>query len=368
MKVLIVGDGNHYFNQKLVAELRNHNSKLFLQFCSITGFTNPGYYDEEFDISVSKIPKIFNFKGIRSFYFAYHRRKKIKKVILNTDFEIIHFQGIYPWASHLIKNTISNSKKKIVTVWGSDFYRSRQRDSIRIKTIADNVDTLTFANNMTSKDFGKIYNSHKKHQIIRFGLSTLDKIKSLKATHTSSTDKLIVTIGYNRNKAHNHLLILDQIAKLPTNLKQGLKLLLPLTYGQIDKIYIQQIELKLKSLGVDFEILSNFQNENQMARHALNSNIMIQLQKTDSFSGTMQEYIYANNIVITGDWLPYEDLDNENIVIYKIKAIDELATELKYCIKNYHDLQEKVAKNSSGIYHLSSWQSNILLWNDLYMS
>jgi hypothetical protein len=59
----------------------------------------------------------------------------------------------------------------------------------------------------------------------------------------------------------------------------------------------------------------------------------------------MQEFLYANNIIITGSWLPYEVFDNEGIQYVKIDDISELYLELKKVIDS--DIQTfDTSKNS----------------------
>ncbi len=55
---------------------------------------------------------------------------------------------------------------------------------------------------------------------------------------------------------------------------------------------------------------------------------MIQLQATDSFSSSMRETLYAGNIVITGDWLPYGTLDEKGVFMLKVSSVEEAERSL----------------------------------------
>jgi len=98
----------------------------------------------------------------------------------------------------------------------------------------------------------------------------------------------------------------------------------------------------------------------------LASKIMIQLQTTDSFSSSMRESLYAGEIVITGDWLPYGTLDEKGVFMLKVSSVEEVGEKLVYALNNLDSLKEKCKKNPEIIWELSSWEKNIQSWIDMY--
>ncbi len=94
------------------------------------------------------------------------------------------------------------------------------------------------------------------------------------------------------------------------------------------------------------------------------SDVMINILQTDSFSGSMQEFLYANNIVITGSWLPYKLFDELGVYYHKIDSAEMLAGKLTEVLSNLN--KEKTMQNVQIINSLSSWGNNIQNWIKAY--
>ena len=47
------------------------------------------------------------------------------------------------------------------------------------------------------------------------------------------------------------------------------------------------------------------------------SNITLNIQETDAFSGSISESIMADNVVLVGDWLPYNIYEEWGVKIFK---------------------------------------------------
>jgi len=259
-------------------------------------------------------------------------------------------------------------------VWGSDFYRSSNTVRKCQKKIYDCADIITFTNEKTLHDFNDYYN-HKynsKLRIARFGLSVLDELKKLNIDKSNcrnrlglSQDEIIVTVGYNNIPAQQHGMVIQSLKKLKNSFPSNLFLLFPLTYGGT-KEYREQIREQLKQSGFRYKMLDSFLSDEEVAMVRKASDIMIQVQKTDQFSGSMQEHLYAKNIVITGDWLPYDILDERGVFMLKVSSVDEVGNKLLYAINNMDKLKNKCLNNPKIIWELSSWENNIQSWVDMY--
>jgi hypothetical protein len=94
--------------------------------------------------------------------------------------------------------------------------------------------------------------------------------------------------------------------------------------------------------------------------------IMIQLQKNDSFSASTQEHLYGENVLITGNWLPYGDLLEAGVYFRTADSCEASGDELLYCISNLETEKQKCTSNPDAVYKLSSWESNFPSWLRLY--
>ncbi|RAM60363.1 hypothetical protein DS67_06200 [Mesotoga sp. SC_4PWA21] len=138
-----------------------------------------------------------------------------------------------------------------------------------------------------------------------------------------------------------------------------------MTYGGRSE-YKNRIAKLLNESGLNHLLFSNFMRDEEVALLRVASEIMIQVQKTDSLSSSMRESLFAGNIVITGDWLPYDTLDEKGVFMLKVSSVDEVGEKLVYALNNLDSLKEKCKKNPEIIWELSTWEKNIQSWIDMY--
>jgi len=218
--------------------------------------------------------------------------------------------------------------------------------------------------------YDKRYSS--KLRICRFGLAPLEVLRKLDLNKMECRkhlelpeDSLILTVGYNNSPAQQHIEILNSIQKRRREVPENLFLVFPMTYGATDK-YRKTVRKHLEQHGFRYKIFDKFMPDEEMAMLRRASDLMIQVQITDQFSGSMQEHLYTENVVITGDWLPYGTLDEKGIFMLKVSSVEEVGEKLVYALNNLDSLKEKCKKNPEIIWELSSWEKNIHSWIDMY--
>jgi glycosyltransferase involved in cell wall biosynthesis len=173
-----------------------------------------------------------------------------------------------------------------------------------------------------------------------------------------------VTCGYNSTKEQQHFEIIRSIENLEHSYKDRCEFVFPLTYGS--KTQKELIKKRLQNVDFEYKVLENFLYGDDNAYIKLVSDVMINMLKTDSFSGSMQEFLYAKNVVITGTWLPYDLFDEMGIKYFKIDKTDELKNMLENVIENLKNMRENLDENRKIIYNLSSWENNINSWIAVY--
>ena len=181
------------------------------------------------------------------------------------------------------------------------------------------------------------------------------------------TDKLAIAIGYNASPKQQHISILDQFSdETMKEFVDKIQLIFPITYGG-NKEYKQQLLSKIKQLPFAYYIYDAFLNDEQIAYLRKASDIMLQLQSTDQCSGSMLEHLYTNNVVITGNWLPYDSLKDNKLWFIEVSTIEELKGVIIDVIENYKDYSMKTLYNTNVVMNLFSWDKNIEDWYELYM-
>ncbi len=86
----------------------------------------------------------------------------------------------------------------------------------------------------------------------------------------------------------------------------------------------------------------------------------------DQLSATMLEYMYTGSYVITGQWLPYDMLDKEEIFYKRIASFDELPSEIENYFSYTQSIKEKLVRNEPILLHFSSWDVIIKKWLAAY--
>jgi len=376
-RILLVGDGNHQYITNYVGSLKKQMPNYFI--VDILSYTNVNNENKKFYDTIYQIKSKNNFydiilkiKGIHRYYRFY----LYKTIIANLPkYDVVHFHFIsvdsYFIADQIKKN---KSSKIILSIWGSDLYKLNPGNEKKFIRTCQKADILTFGNQKTINYFQSKYKWEKTNlKLCRFGLAPLDKLKDLKTTKNEiktklgwNTKKIAITIGYNLSPNQQHIEILNQFKNEKIKeLSDKIQLILPLTYGGTPK-YKKQLFEKLNHLQYEYRVYDTFLDDIEVAQIRKASDIMIQLQKTDQFSGSMQEHLFAHNIVITGSWLPYDTWKENNAWFIEIDKIEELASSLLNIMNNFESYWNNTQPNSEVILKLSSWEKNIKDWIALY--
>jgi glycosyltransferase involved in cell wall biosynthesis len=333
-------------------------------------------YDIEFDIlTMDKDYKEKIDKNIIENVFVYKNIDElVNKINLIEKYDIIHIHFLAPFYGLIANQIRTKCDKLIVTIWGSDYYRTSQEEKQIQKNIFQIADNINFGNENTLVDFDNFCNKaySDKLSICRFGLIQLDYIKAsrnvekieLKKLLGLPKDSIIITCGYNASPAQNHMSIIDSILKIRNQLPANCYFLFPMTYG--DKNLVFSVRERLKECGINHKIYDEFLSEEDTAILRLVSDIMIQVQTTDQLSGSMQEYLYADNLVITGSWLPYSVFKNKGIYFIEVDRVQDVGDKLVHSVRNLHKLKNKCSQNKEVIWNMTSWEKAINNWINVY--
>lgn len=369
--LLIIGDGNHQFVYHYANILRSKSIFSKIDVLTYQQVRNEYQvaYDNIYSVNDYQFFErlIIKIKGIRSIY----RLFKTNSVAKNLDhYDYVHYQFVGTESLHIRHNF--KSSKQIYSIWGSDYYRADANAIKKIYSACNDAHAVTFSNEMTLDHFKKKYSWVKGNlYVCRFGLTPLDTIESLSESKEKSKNvlgwnpqKLSVTIGYNLSCSQRHLEILSAI-KIISGIKDKIELIIPITYGS-DMVYKEELLSYLRNIDISVKIYDHFLDENSIARIRNATDIMIQLQITDQFSGSMQEHLFCSNVVITGSWLPYDTLIKNGIYFLQVDHINQINSVLNEVIDNYDIFSSMTVNNGVRIKELSSWESNIDNWAKLY--
>lgn len=370
MNILFIGATASTFSSNLAGKL-NKLSDISVDAIFSSDKKNEREYSEKYSTVFyykfyigSKIPK---FNGIINTLLLIFKLLTIKK------YDIIHLHYINPTMLYLMPVLKLKSNKIISTVWGSDF--DKPVNIKHLMSILKQSDLITLSSDAFKKRIELfLNNSLKKIVVLDFYhsvLNELDKLEELSKQQVKKSfdlphDKIIIGCGTNLRKMQHHLEIIDEIAKVKNNITSSFIVLIQTTYGYQDVIYLSEIRSKLKSHGINYIILSKQLTDSEMAMVRKSTDILIQVQDHDQLSGAMLETLYAKNIVVTGSWLPYEVLDNEEVFYFKVNELSELGVVILNTVNNYEHFSDKVSCNTQLIKEITQHDSIIDKWINTY--
>lgn len=379
LKILILGNISSTFILNYVKELKAKMN------CEIDIFTEPiqsqekeyvkqfiRYFDNIYEISkynneiINRIPKI---RGILQI-------KNIANQIDNLgNYDICHIHYLSIEYGYLYKQIRNRCKKLIISIWGSDFYRTNWREKKVQYNIIKYADRITFITKQTKEEFRKYFKKIDKDKlkIKKFGSTPLGILRNIehiskkdcKKSFDISANSIVVTCGHNASQGNEHIKIIKSIEIVKHKLPDNILFLFPFTYGCVRKYFLKVKGLLDKS-NLNYRVLTDFLSDYEVAQLRKASDIMINLPISDQLSGSMQESLYTGNIIITGDWLPYKILEEKGIFMLKVSSVGEVGEKLLYSVNNLRNLKESCKGNSQIIWNISSWDKNINDWIQMY--
>lgn len=299
-------------------------------------------------------------------YLSRTRHFNRNNTIVNIQFVSHEFVSILPY----LKKQFG---KIILSFWGSDLLRQKKRHLKLMGVLFDAADVITFETDEMISIFqsrvGGKYND--KIRKANFGSSVMEcqsrltesEIACFAEKYGINRQKKCIVIGYNRNKAHQHLEVVKSLVESEIN-KEDFFLILPWTYGPEEKEYREPLEKLLRD-HFEYVFLEEFLERNEIACLRACTDILFQVQITDSLSATMLETLYGQKEVVTGSWLPYQELIDAGIEMTFIDKVSDAGKALEKIIKT-PTLPAKLEKNKEIIWNRYSWEASIGKWLSLY--
>jgi len=376
-KVLLVGNGKHQYIQNFAIWLRKKwgaNIEIdILTHVKIessdkeNGIYNSVFYFDLYPSFLFKIPKLGELIRVLGWYSLQYRQ--IKK-----DYDICHIHYLHHFLFYGINYLKKRCKKTVITIWGNDFNGVIGKREKNVYYLLNKSDMVTLSNPTMKKEIED--NSDwegKEIYLTKYGLSPLDELKRLnnvtraqaKSYFGIDSEKIIITCGYSNRSEHKQLALIDEIEKLPANIKNNLCVFFPMTYGN-EFNNLELVKTKLETSSFKYKVYESYLSDIEVAYLRFASDIFIHIVDFDQLSGSMREYLYTKNIVITGSWLPYESLKAKGIYFETIDYPTEIGDRLESIIRNLNDFTEALTNNQKIIKETESWEDVIRYWIKIY--
>ncbi|MDQ3635255.1 MAG: hypothetical protein M3405_12225 [Acidobacteriota bacterium] len=307
-------------------------------------------------------------------YLKLFRKSIISKQIRDNDIIDIHFvESAY---GRYINTLKSKKTKLITTLFGSDLFRTNNSQKKLQTPLFEKADAVVLSENMIPYFEEHFPGYESKYVLNQYGSSRLDLIdkktskfnrNEIREKYGITKDKIVISCGYNAKKEQQHLKILDEINKFSEVDKKHLFLIFLLTYG-IDESggeYVNLIKKKFQESGMPNLCMENRLTDEEIAEVRIISDITINMQTTDALASSIKEAMVAGDIMLIGEWLPYEIYKNLG-VFYLTTSFETLYEKLKYILNNFDELRDKSEANREKILNFASWKILINDWIKLY--
>lgn len=314
-----------------------------------------------------EIADINNKKNNLKVIYGYH--SFVKKIVTIGNFDLINLHYVdFPDLVYAVVLKYFLKTRLVLSYWGSDLLRVEAKTlSIRGKFVRC-ADFVTFDNKDLEIKFKEMYKYvyNKSSEIVLFGLSILDIINekskeipqvNLREKWGIPKDKTVIAVGYNGIPEQQHIKVLRAIAKLDNRYKEKIFLLLQMTYGGT-KEYRAHVIMEAKKTECQYIKIERFLTDSEVADLRIITDIFINAQTTDAFSGSVCENLFSGTVLINAQWLCYQEFKENDFKYLEFKNIDEIGHFIIIAMEQGIDISE----NKELIWQLRSWECCAPKW------
>jgi hypothetical protein len=329
-----------------------------------------GFYYTPDDRVKSILPSIFS-GFLKKVALRCFRKQLLKRFVRKSD--VVDIQFVDSNYSRLINQLPDNL---ICTLFGSDLFRTSEKEKKDQSLLFEKAKKIVLSNNMVPYFNDHFVVENSKFFFTQYGSSKLSKIKSLKtderinATKTKRNiplNKIVISCGYNSKEAQQHRLLINELTKLDSTMKDSIYLIFPMTYGEYSIGYQEAIKEHLDLSEIEYLMLTDHLSEDDYIDYKIISDITINTQTTDALASSIKEAFVGGEVVLLAEWLPYDIYENIGLYYKKIN-FSNLATILSDSINAFESEKLKAKNNAEIIYNFSAWEIIIHQWITLYSS
>lgn len=296
---------------------------------------------------------------------------------LSRDYDVIDVQSLFkPMYSYLVPQFKKMGKKVKVGFWGTDFYNFSfipEHEKWQ-NVVLKHADIIHIGTEAMKTDVVKRFPQYeKKMRTGVFGNQHLDDLKEFRKQperydksfiSEDINGKIIVTCGYNARSRHQHLKMIEAINELPLELQNSIHVVFPMTYLR-ESSYLEKFNKALENVHFQYTVINEYLTENQLFTLRTITDLYINIIVSDALSSSTQEHLFSGNVVIVGEWLPY-NIFEDNGLFYIKTSLEKLSDNIRYALTNIDKLKSKSSSNAERLYNITSWKSAISNLKGMY--
>ena len=384
MKILLIGSiQEDKWIGSLIRNLKKNDPELVIDFfntdtsakqypCTFASLCNriitPSCHFPSF---CYRIPKICGCSRLVDWLLSF-RGLVLKMNEKDEKYDVTNLHFLIPFESYFIKYIKIISNRVVLTPWGSDILRATPKMLNKLKRLNSITDFVTCGRDVPrfKEDIIRLQEVPEKLLVnLGFGTEMIDLIQENsnltreEAKNLLGLDnKYVVACGYNAHKEQNHLLIIEAIQKIRSQLSDKLVLLLQMTYGASPE-YINNVKKKMDALSLPYKIIDSYMTNSELLYVRKCADIFIHGQKTDANSGSLAEYLLCNAKVINGAWLKYPNREKFGFPYYTFDTFEELGEVI---VKAYEAKSSIIPIQLSAEILKDGWTNVGKEWNEFY--
>lgn len=252
-------------------------------------------------------------------------------------------------------------KEYTVSLWGSDYLKCFGIRKRIVKFILLKSKKVSVASSETQhfvkKQFGDV-----NLEIIPFLIPNLEAIADGLDVSMSKNKKKKILCGTNGSPNQQFDKMIESLKCSEIHLKKGYHLIFHLAYGLTDEVE-GIIKNFIGNTTISCEIVYDYLSGSELISFRRDVDILIQIQKTDQLSAAMFEYLVQNKLLITGEWLPYNDLKTIGVG-FETVSNDGLVNELSFLLSKldeinsdskYEGNREAIISNYGKVVGVNRW-------------
>lgn len=219
--------------------------------------------------------------------------------------------------------------------WGSDLLRASPLALRRMRPYLRLCDAISVHSELNRTMIRRVYGEEiaQKTTLLYFGqtgYADIDRARErftpaqCRARFGIAPDRFVVCVGYSASSAQQQLEVLEALQLLPAERLRRMTLVLQQTYGENDPAYVARTRELAGRLPCQTVVLTQFLGPEDSAMLRLSANVFILAIRTDAFSASMQEYLYAGACVLKGAWLGYPQLEDMGIELESFRDFADI--------------------------------------------
>lgn len=302
------------------------------------------------------------------------RRLASSEIRRQVNFDAVHVHRLQKDQMLLADRLRRSCRVVVLSYWGSDLLRTPTSQLIALRKVISRADVLTYNALAMRVKIEQLYGDIAPVvRYVPFGIGGFDAIERVDGAEGRAQSRerfglpggrAVVVLGYNGRVEQQHLALLKHLGALPTEVKEAIYCLVPMTYMNAGVEYEERVTSAIRDSGLVGALLTSFLDESDQARLALATDVFINAQTTDALSATLQEFIYAGCRVLSGSWLDYSELDPIDLTLDLFTQFEELPHLLVEALNN--PICGKVLTRRRKSLALRSWEVLAPQWLQLY--